>query len=136
MRLSATQSQLFLVCTLIFGASVFAEVFPAAARVDQRSGMCFERLITNAKITRNLGRCRIHIGTIGIDLALWGFLFPNGRKIYAWSSDGNDRVIVNEKEGYFYSPSGRRADALQKGQYFCLGLKDVNRMPCGVKNSE
>jgi hypothetical protein len=135
MRLFASKSQL-LVCTLIFVALNFAEVFPAAARVDQRSGMCFERLITGAKITRNLGKCTIYVGTVGFDRVLWGFQFPNGRKINAWSAVSNDSVMVNDMEGYYYSPSGRSADTLRKGQYFCLGLKGDNRMTCGRKHQE
>ena len=135
MRLLATKSHL-LVYTMLFAALISAEIFPAAARVDQRSGICFERLITSARIARTLGKCTIYTGTVGFDRVLWGFFFPNGRRIYAWSGARNNRVMINDKEGYFYSPSGRSADTLQKGQSFCLGLKGDNRMTCGRMETE
>jgi len=105
---------------------------PAAARVEQRAGECFERSKGLPAITRRLGPCTIYVGTAGFKRALWGFLFPGGRRMDGWKDAGSSRVVVNGRAGFLYlAPGVPSPDRLPKGQFFCLGLEGKERMTCG-----
>jgi hypothetical protein len=104
---------------------------PALARVDRRSGDCFERQITSPTITKDLGRCTIYIGTYGFHRALFGFHFPSGRRVDAWMDAKTGAVTVNTRRGYLYSPTKRNPDQLLADQYFCLGYRGSNLLTCG-----
>jgi len=117
--------------SLLFLAICLSWSSPALARVDQRQGKCFERLITSPSVTNQLGKCTIYIGTYGFHRVLWGFHLANGKRLDAWQDSGKSIVTLNGKPGYLFSPIGRNPDALKLGQYFCLGYKGHNLMTCG-----
>ena len=105
---------------------------PAAARVEQRAGECFKRRSGSAAITHRLGPCTIYVGTAGFKRALWGFLFPGGRRMDGWKDAGSSRVVVNGRAGFLYlAPGVPSPDRLPKGQFFCLGHEGSDQMTCG-----
>lgn len=105
---------------------------PAAARVDTREGVCFQRQRSSAAVVRQLGACTIYVGTVGFDRALWGFHLATGQKIDAWQQAHTSQVVVNGKPGFLYLPPGVRGpDRLEQGQTFCLGEQGKAVMTCG-----
>ena len=103
---------------------------PAIARVDQRRGTCFQRSTVNPTVVRALGPCRVVVGTLGMQRAIWGFVLSNGVQINAWQDVGRPDVMVNGKQGFLLSPSGRSPDRLLQGHYFCLGVRGMSQIIC------
>lgn len=105
---------------------------PAAARIEQRAGECFERQRGSATISRRLGPCTIYVGTVGFERALYGFIRPGGHRIDGWNDARSSRVVVNGRAGFLYLPPGVASpDQLPKGQFFCLGYEGSDQMTCG-----
>lgn len=105
---------------------------PCHARVEQRKGECFERLLTSATITKQLGSCTIYTGTLGHQRVLWGFVLANGSRIDGWQDSQTSRTMVNRTPGFLYIPyKATSIDRLRPQQYFCLGNIGIATLTCG-----